>query len=1257
MQKIRSEEKIFTSVRKRDGRVVAFDQDRITNAIYRAMEATGEGNLTRDPRMVSDRVVKSLLKKFPTSAIPSIEEIQDIVEENLILSDFPKTAKSYILYRQQRAAIRERQRHIPERIKKFASESKKYFHNPLAEFVYYRSYSRWVEEESRRETWIETVDRYIQFMKENLGERLTEAEYSELREAILNQEAMPSMRLMWSAGKAARKTNVSAYNCSYIAPAKLEDFAEIMYLSMCGTGVGFSVESQTVQQLPLVLRKTGKKLPTHTIEDSKEGWCDALTLGLKTWYAGKDIDFDYSELRPAGAALKTMGGKSSGPDPLRSLLNFTRAKIINKEGKRLSNLDVHDIICKIGEVVVAGGVRRSALISLSDLDDVEMRGAKTGQFYLTNPQRSMANNSAVYNEKPSATEFLREWLALAESGSGERGIFNRGGLHKQLPARRWKTFQKYAGTAGTNPCLTGDTLVYVADGRGHVPIRQLAQEGKDVPVFCFNEGGKVVVRSMRHPRLTGKNQPVYSIHLDDGSVIKATSNHKFRLRTGEYKEVERLESGDSLSIISKFESPVAPHERETQDYWWINDGRFSSNFAEHRLIASFHYNRTIPAGSVVHHKDKNAKNNRPENLEIMTKENHDAFHAALMTGDRNPMRRARSEWSPEQWILYKSKHSKNNKGNNNKNYSGVTDEELQKHAICLTQSLGRRFSNGDWIEYARKHHLPQHFSKWRRDHVGGVCGLAKWAALMLGFEHVSTDPRVVRSYAAYTSAGYDCEIRDGRLVIIKKCEICQREFQISHSHREYGVCSISCGLKKKWTDGIFRKDTMRRMYKAHHEKKEKTRRNQAQIYSDLTFALQREPLKVEWIQLCRERAISSEIARKSSPFRNYAALEEYAAYYNHKVVSVEFSGYADVYNGTVDEFHNFFIGGFASTTKNGKRKFVYINNLNCGEIILRSKQFCNLTEVVARAHDTKESLLKKIRWATILGTYQSALTHFPVLSKEWKKNCEEERLLGVSITGQWDSKVARDPHILGKLKMHALEVNKEYAKRFGINESTCITCVKPSGTVSQLVDASSGMHPRHSKYYIRRIRISATDKLFHMLKDQKFPYHPEVGQVEGSATTYVLEFPVKSPAGSIFRNDLSALEQLEYWKVVKEHYTEHNPSVTISVGEREWVPVADWLYKNWDMIGGLSFLPREEHVYRLAPYEEIDEKRYHELIAKLPEIDFSKIIAYEEEDMTIGAKELACVGGACEIDFSAGAGVSSSGGALPTISENSSPTI
>ena len=745
-------------MRKRDGRIVAFDAGRITNAIFRAMQATGEGS-SESAEKVSDQVVVTMAKKYPGVHVPSIEEIQDAVETQLILMDFAKTAKAYILYRNERSQLRENKKEIPENVQKLAGESKKYFRNQLAEFVYYRTYANWIPEEGRRETWIETVQRYIDFMRENIGDKLTEAEYAEVQGAILRQEAMPSMRLLQFAGKAARATNVAAFNCSFTAPQKLEDFAEIMYISMCGTGAGFSVESQNVQKLPQIKRQVAlggkRKIKKHVVEDSKEGWCDALTLGLKTWFDGKDIEFDLSELRPAGARLMTMGGKSSGPEPLRSLLSFARTKILSKQGRRLSNIDVHDICCKIGEVVVAGGVRRSAMISLSDLDDKEMQTAKTGQFYFADPQRSMANNSAVYTRKPDAEQFMEEWLSLAKSHTGERGIFNRGSLALQIPKRRKRLLGQKILKIGTNPC---------------------------------------------------------------------------------------------------------------------------------------------------------------------------------------------------------------------------------------------------------------------------------------------------------------------------------------------------------------------------------------------------------------------------------------------------------------------------------------------GEILLQPKEFCNLSEVVARADDTEETLLRKIRIAAILGTYQSTLTYFPYLSKDWKRNCDDERLLGVSITGQWDCPVVRNDEVLSALRDRAIEVNKEYAKRFGIPASASVTCVKPSGTVSQTVDAASGLHPRHAAHYIRRVRISSSDALFHMLKDQKVPYFPEVGQSISSASTYVFEFPVKAPEGAVLKDDLSAIDQLEYWRKVKVNYTEHNPSQTISIGDNEWIGVANWLYEHWDMIGGLSFLPRENHAYLLAPYEEITKERYEEMAANMPQIDFSQILLYEKEDSTDVKKELACVGGVCEID-------------------------
>jgi ribonucleoside-diphosphate reductase alpha chain len=746
---------LVKSIQKRDGTIVPFDLAKIVSAIHKGMLVVNEGSL-EEAELVATKVFADLVritKKYP-NFVPTVEGIQDSVEKELILSEYVKTAKEYILYRQERARLREQGVSVPPKVRKLTAESKKYFRNSLGELVYYRSYSKWIEEESRRETWIETVDRYMDYMKSKMGAKLKTAEYAELREAILKQEVMPSMRMFQFAGPAVEKTNVCAYNCSFIAPSCLQDFGEIMYLSMCGTGVGFSVESKNIQSLPQIKMQTGKKLPTFVVPDTKEGWADALVFGMKNWYDGQDVDFDFSKIRPAGARLKIMGGRASGPDPLIRLLKLVGEKVMKKQGRRLSNLDAHDIICSIGDCVVSGGVRRSALISLSDLDDETMRDAKKGQFYLTDPQRSIANNSAVYMQKPSSVEFMDEWVALMKSGSGERGIFNRGSLAKMLPERRIKALKGHIEDLGTNPC---------------------------------------------------------------------------------------------------------------------------------------------------------------------------------------------------------------------------------------------------------------------------------------------------------------------------------------------------------------------------------------------------------------------------------------------------------------------------------------------GEIILPSKSFCNLSEVVARFEDDEKTLLKKARLATILGTYQSTLTNFGYLSKEWKENCERERLIGVSITGQWDCPAIRNEEMLRKMKKEVLKVNEIYAKKFGINPSTCTTCVKPSGTVSQTVDCSSGMHTRHAPFYIRRVRISSTDSLFKMLKDQGVPYFPEVGQSKESATTFVLEFPIKAPKAAVYKDSLTAIEQLEFWKMVKINYTEHNPSITISVGENEWIIVANWVYENWDIVGGLSFLPRSEHVYQLAPYEEIDEKRYNELSEKMRNIDFSKIITYEKHDETEAKKELACSGGTCEV--------------------------
>ena len=384
---LKSELAKIKSIRRRTGEVVSFDLERIARAVFKAFEVTGEGG-EQESYEIAKRVFRTLLNlrtelvnaNKGAKFLPTVELIQDSVEKELMKNGFTDTAKKYILYRNKRSELRKAFGPVSDAVRQVVEESSKYFSSPYSEYIFYQFYSRWVPELGRRETWIETVDRYMAYMKENLGDKLTKAEYEEVREAILKQDICPSMRLLWSAGKACRQSNVWAYNCSYIAPTCPQDLGEIMYISMCGAGLGFAVEWENVQQFPQIKKQVKEKAAVHIIIDSKEGWADAFVLGLKTWFDGRDIKFDYSMIRPAGARLETAGGRASGPQPLMDLMEFAKRKILAKQGRRLSNIDMHDIICQIGMIVVAGGVRRSALISLSELEDTEMRGAKKGQF-------------------------------------------------------------------------------------------------------------------------------------------------------------------------------------------------------------------------------------------------------------------------------------------------------------------------------------------------------------------------------------------------------------------------------------------------------------------------------------------------------------------------------------------------------------------------------------------------------------------------------------------------------------------------------------------------------------------------------------------------------------------------------------------------------------------------------------------------------------------------------------------------------------
>ena len=729
---------------KRDGRIVPFQIELIENALRRCFTSIDKAPATPVTE-IAHRVGNVVAAKYD---FPTVESIQDIVEMVLQAAGEYEAAKHYILYRAEHAKMRT-ERPVPAEVREAFAESDQYFPTQLQKFQFYDKYSRFNYDLGRRETWVETVNRAVDFLKELSDYRLPTETYERVRQGILTMKVMPSMRLLAMAGPAARRNNIAIYNCSYMPVDSVDSFVEALIISMSGCGVGYSVERRYVEQFPRIARQSGKPATTHVVADSSEGWADAVRTGLETWFAGEDVVFDYSEVRPAGAPLRIKGGRASGPEPLRKMLDFARTHILSRQGGFLRPLDAHDIMCAVGDAAVSGGVRRTAMISLFDYDDREMLHCKDGDFGRSNSQRWNANNSAVWPKRElTQAEITRFVLDMVESGRGEPGIFNRKAAMENQPARR------KVAEFGTNPC---------------------------------------------------------------------------------------------------------------------------------------------------------------------------------------------------------------------------------------------------------------------------------------------------------------------------------------------------------------------------------------------------------------------------------------------------------------------------------------------GEILLRPYQFCNLTSAVARAEDDLASLSEKVELATIIGTIQSMATYFPGLREEWKRNCQEERLLGVDLNGQMDSPAAQDPVNQERLREIVVETNRQYAEMLGIHQSAATTCVKPSGNSSQMLNSASGLHARWAPYYVRNVRVGAHSPVCKVLRDAGVSMDPENGQSVEKAITWVVHFPVKAPETSVTRNDRTALQQCDFWLQNKIHYTEHNPSVTITYQPDEVLDIIKWIWEHQDKIGGMAFLPAFDAQYDQMPYVEISRDEYEQLAGQFPDIDFSKIYRYEEEDLTTAAQEFACLAGGCDV--------------------------
>jgi hypothetical protein len=895
-------------------------------------------------------------------------------------------------------------------------------------------YARWLEDENRRETWPETVQRYVNFISEYIAKYhcdLDPAVYDDIREAILRMDVLPSMRGLMTAGKAAWRDQTSLYNCAALSIDRIHAFDEALYLLCAGVGVGFSVENKYIAKLPEVPSELHYSDSVIVVPDSKIGWATSLRQLIAMLYAGLIPKWDLSRIRPEGARLKTMGGRASGKRPLAELFNFTVEVFQQAKGRKLNSLEVHSIMCKIGDIVVVGGVRRAALLSLSDPSDARMRDAKSGQWWEDSPWLALANNSAAWEEKPDINHFIEEWMGLMRSGSGERGIFNR----KAAQAKAMKYGREPLDFL-TNPCVTGDTWIMTQDGP-----RQVV-DLIDKPFTAMING--VAYSSSPEGFWASGYKPILRIRTKEGYELKVTHNHKILTESYKWVEAKDLLPGDKVQLHDH--SSMAP---------WEGKG----TFAEDQRLDNLHGDTCIESGSY-------------------------EFHARYLKElfDAN----GSVESSQEKGISVRLLHS---------------DLDALKVAQRMLLRLGIKS--------------------------------AIYKNRASGDERVSSDE----------NDAHELVISDQSIMRFKD------EVGFLDPHK-------------------------------------------ASLLEDFTSQYVREPYDGPFLA-------TIDALIKESP--------------------------DSVFDCSISEVNAFDANGL----------FVH----NCGEILLNGNpgQLCNLSQITVRPEDQKEDLFRKVEIATIIGTLQSCVTRFRYLNPRWQKNCENERLLGVGMTGIMENDLLNGSgskeelaDLLSQLREHARAVNKKYAEILEINPSAAITCIKPAGNSTQLVGSHcSGLHEAYSRFYIRRNRMNKNDPVAQLLYMSGVPCEDEIFHPD---TTWVFSYPMKAPENAILRTDRTAIERLEHWLVYLDHWCEHNPSVTISVEEDEWLEVGAWVYKHFDKMVGVSFLPFSKHVYQQAPYEEISEEEYNKLVAEMPkDVNWELLKEIEKEDMTDSVKELACTSGACEL--------------------------
>ena len=688
--------------------------------------------------------------------------------------------------------------------------------------------------------------------------------------------------------------------------------------------------------------------------DSLEGIYEQLSYQSLTLKSEGGYGHNFSYIRPEGCFVKGIGSRTPGVlhfmrlwNESSDIITLGSQKVIGgrqkqeknkiRKGAMMGVLNIwHPQIVEFIQAKQVAGAFSKFNLSVGITEGFEEARDNDLDWDLVFPDTTHPNYNTEWNGDLQVWKDKEYPVIVYETMKARdlweiitKSTYNRNepGVLNLAMANRLNPLSYAERLHASNPCLTGDTLVAVADGFGDRTIKELADAGKDIPVYCEDYAGKLSIRTMRNPRITGTKK-VYEITLENGHKIKATGNHKFKTTENEYKQVDDLKVGDGLLTMSKqFLSikDVFPNANSnSQDYVWMSY-RNSPLYSEHRMIYEFDTDSKIPKGSVIHHVDFNSKNNHISNLRMMTKEDHDRLHADLMFGENNPMNRWYKNATESERQRYHDNMSKATSGIRNGNSSGITNDELYQHATNLTKQLNRLFTTTDWKKYAEENNLPKSFSSWRKNHLGGISGLAKKVANELGLlPCIDASPKVLQVYFSAIEQGYDAEVIENEVFVNKVCETCGKQFKAPYQRREYGMCSSECGFKS-YTNN----------------RQSSVKEQQMAIFNRIKFEKNAEPLKSEWVSVCKSEGVSSEISRTSSPFKSYDELKEASLTFNHRIIAIEECGIEDVYNGTVDDFHNFFVGGFSETSSAGKPMSVYINNRQCGEILM-STGVCNL---------------------------------------------------------------------------------------------------------------------------------------------------------------------------------------------------------------------------------------------------------------------------------------------------------------------------